>query len=144
MVKEKEIVPKVKKFFGKRGYKTYREVRIKRRRMDLVCLEGNELVAIEVKVKNWKRALQQAVVYRLCADKVWVSIWHKNVHNIEKGLFDKYGIGVLNIKKEGIRVVKKPKKVKIVDEYVQKQIINRLEREENERHKTLLSFSYNG
>lgn len=143
MIKEEDLVSKVKAFFVKRGFKTYKEVRIRARRIDLVSIKDDKLLAIEVKVNNWKRAFQQAIVYRLCADKVYVAIWHPSIENINKSRYEEYGIGILSIKEESIRVVKKPQKVEIVHDYLQERIFKKLEREKNEKNKTLLSFRGN-
>lgn len=108
------------------------------RRIDIVGVKDSQLIAIEVKVKNWKRAFQQAMIYRICADKVWVAIWHRYVDNVDQELYDKHGIGIMSIHEKGLEIIRKPKPVEIVHENLQNKLRKRLERERSENIKTLL------
>lgn len=111
---------------------------INSRRIDIVGLKDSKLIAIEVKVKNWKRAFQQAMIYRICADKVWVAIWHKYEENIDQELYDTHGLGLMSIHETGIEVIREPEPVEIVHENLQNKIRKRLEGKRGERVKTLL------
>lgn len=77
----------------------YKEVPLISKRIDYLCVDQNEreLIAIEMKVKNWKRALQQALTYRLGVDKVYIALWHEYVHRVDMNVLDDYGIGILEV-----------------------------------------------
>jgi len=54
-------------------------------------------VAVELKLTKWRRALQQAVVYQLCADRVYVALPQQVVTRVDTGLFDEHGIGLIAV-----------------------------------------------
>lgn len=60
---------------------------------------GKKIITIEVKLKNWKRALQQAYKYRSFSDIAFICMDAKNINpalaNIE--LFKKSNIGLISI-----------------------------------------------
>lgn len=101
MISEAQVVGKVRNYFVKEGYAVQREVPIMLRRIDLVAFDqrSNDIIAIEVKVQDWHRALRQAIAYRLFSNKSYVALWHRYLHRIENnlGLFEQYGIGVLSV-----------------------------------------------
>jgi len=99
MVLEMAISTVVEKFMLEQNFDVFRQVPLITRRIDLLCVsrESKDIVAIEVKVKNWKKAFQQAVIYRLCADEVYVALWHKYAHRANLDLFESCGIGLLKV-----------------------------------------------
>ncbi|MFO0355673.1 MAG: hypothetical protein ACK50A_01870 [Sphingobacteriaceae bacterium] len=84
------------------------------------CFE--ESIAIEAKLKNWKRALNQAYRYKWFASSSYVVLDSQNitgaVTNIEQ--FKKMNVGLACIDKKGsISILFKPKKEKPLDEKMQ-------------------------
>ncbi len=80
-----------------------------------ILLKGKnnkKIITIEVKLKNWKRALQQAYKYRSFSDMAYICMDEKNIkpalENIE--LFEKSNIGLISMNKKGkIKIHHKPK-----------------------------------
>jgi len=99
MVLESSLRSPLKEYYENIGYKTYAEVPMLSRKIDLVSAKPDfsEVIAIEMKVQRWKDALQQALAYRIAADRVYVAMWHKYVHRIPIELFQKFGIGILSV-----------------------------------------------
>lgn len=60
---------------------------------------GKKIITIEVKLKNWKRALQQAYKYRSFSDVAFICMDDKNIKpalaNLE--IFKKSNIGLISI-----------------------------------------------
>ena len=56
------------------GYRVEVEVPILGRRADLIGTSDTALVAIELKLRDWREALRQAVAYQLAADRVFVAM----------------------------------------------------------------------
>jgi len=75
------------------------EVPFYRNKIDLVTINprNKEVIAIEAKISNWYRAIQQATSYTLCADKVYLAIWHEYAHRVDENLLEKYGIGLMSV-----------------------------------------------
>lgn len=116
MISEREMSKVLEEYLYENYKKIYREVPIFSKRIDYVCITKNgEIVAIEAKVRNWQRALQQAIYYRICAHRIFVAIWHEFSHRINQNLFNEFGIGLLEVNGE-VRELLKPKK----SEYMQK------------------------
>ncbi len=110
MKTEAELVEIVKEYFLKNNFKINTEIQMYSKRIDLVCIDKvtQEVYAIEVKLKNWKRAIQQALTYRLCADYSFVAIPGEIYQNIDMKFISQYGIGIITITQEGKVNIKKP------------------------------------
>ena len=70
--------------------------------------KNKKIITIELKLKNWKRALAQAYKYKSFSDVSYVCMDEAYLNSVEKHLdmFEKYNIGLITISKN--------KKVKIV------------------------------
>lgn len=75
-------------------------------RADIVILMGDEVIAIEVKRENWKRAIAQAFLNRYCVDRSYVAIWHVHVSAQVLRETRKRGLGLLAIADDGVRIVR--------------------------------------
>jgi hypothetical protein len=80
-------------------FNTVREVPLFENRIDLVVHNRSlsNIIAVEVKVDKWFRALQQAVLYRICADRVYVALSEDFVHRVDLPLMARYGVGLLSV-----------------------------------------------
>lgn len=78
----------------------------------------NKSVAVEVKLKNWKRALFQAYRYNFVADKSFVVIPEEYSRQAVENIlyFKKYNVGLITVTNTGINPIfiprKNPKKYK--------------------------------
>jgi hypothetical protein len=68
-----------------------------RKRIDLVTFRGQDVVAIELKVRNWKEALKQAFTNLFVADYSYVALWHKSLRSVDSSLFQRTGIGLIEL-----------------------------------------------
>lgn len=115
MVSETELLWPVAECFGNE-YLYGIEVPFRDRRIDLVATSKSgmhrnpssrpEVYAIEAKISKWKRALAQALVYQLCADKAYVAIDHRHVPNgniIQ--LFHNFGVGIISVDGEARTII---------------------------------------
>ena len=92
------------------------EVPLYRSKIDIVTVnpDNKQVVAIEAKISNWYRALQQATSYSMCADRVYLALWHEFIHRVDIEILDKYGIGLLSVN-GSVEEVKKAKKSKFIN-----------------------------
>ena len=93
MVYEYELYPPIVDYLKNEGYNYYEEIKFLTRYIDLVGHKGKRLVAIEVKVSNWQKALQQALACRLCAHESYIALSEKYVHRVRLDILKEYGIG---------------------------------------------------
>ncbi|MBM7866989.1 hypothetical protein GTO89_05065 [Heliobacterium gestii] len=129
-MKEIDLIAPVVKSFSDRGYRAYAEVKLSSRWIDVYLINENtfETIAIELKLTNWKKAYQQAKVYPLVADYVYIGMPEKYVHraldNID--LFKKLGVGILSVSQEVIEVLE-PQQSTILSQNVKREVIGKLE-----------------
>ncbi len=99
MISEEAMSTVVERFLRDRGFDVLPQVPLKTRRIDLVCVspERPQITAIELKVKDWKSAFQQAMRYRLCADAVYIALWHDHVHRVPGTLLGEHGVGLMKV-----------------------------------------------
>lgn len=92
---EKVLLSKVYNLLKRRGYAVTKEVPFLSRSIDLVYKDkNNEIVAIEIKIKKWDRALKQARYCLLGTSRVYVYLSNVIVTEKIKESFKKIGLGL--------------------------------------------------
>ncbi|MFQ6061100.1 MAG: hypothetical protein ACE5KV_07405, partial [Thermoplasmata archaeon] len=78
----------------------YSEVRMITRWVDLIAVKGSEVVAVEIKIRDWKQALKQAVAYQLGADYSLVAMPFNTACEAYRNRywFQKEGVGLIAIR----------------------------------------------
>lgn len=101
------------------------DVPLYRSKIDLVSInpKNKEVTAIEAKVSNWYRAIQQATSYTMCANKVYLALWHEYAHRVNTEFLDRYGIGLLSVNGT-VDEIHPAKKSKDVDKHLLDKIRN--------------------
>lgn len=102
MKSEEEMVAVVKKSFKESGFIVNTEVPMLSKMIDILCFnpDTKDIVAIEAKMQKWKRALQQALTYRLCSNFVYIAIHHDFSHRVDKELLQKHGVGLIVVNQD--------------------------------------------
>lgn len=129
MIAESELVEELTKNFTERCWFVKKEVPLLSKRIDIIALDNEKdvLIAVEVKVKNWKRAFRQALRYKLCSDETYVALHSKYIHNIDLRRFEKNGIGVISIHDDGdIDFMIKPQRNEIYHHDLKNEVIRYL------------------
>jgi hypothetical protein len=120
---EKDMDKTIIKYFN--GYFSYPEVPIDDRRIDWIFLnEVSEIIAVELKLKNWKRVLRQAMLNRFCSNKSYAAIWYEYAKNVKLDWFEKSGIGLLLVFEDRVEEVVEPKSY-LIDELTESMQIIR-------------------
>lgn len=106
---ESQLLSPVLAMFEVSGYRAVLEAKLSRKRID-VLLIPNEVglwVSIELKVKDWKKALWQAAVNTQLSDRSYVALWHTTVQCAlgQENLFRSYGVGIISVSATGAVVV---------------------------------------
>ena len=73
--------------------------------------KNKKVITIELKLKNWKRALAQAYKYKSFSDISYVCMDESNIDSVLKHLdmFKKYNIGLITISKnKKVNIIYKP------------------------------------
>lgn len=122
MVFEKNMVKKVYDYFETRGYQTFIEVPILRKTIDLLAFNKKNSVAVELKVKDWYRALQQVLTHQILVDYAYVAIWHEYLHRINVERFKQLGVGIINVGESAI-IILNAKKSEIKEKSIEEKLI---------------------
>ena len=110
-VKESVLQDICAEHFSRTGYLVREEVPLWTKFVDLYCVHPitGESVAVEVKVLNWKRAIQQANVYSFGADKVFIAVASPFVKRVEIAVLESAGVGLIAVsERDGCKVVLDP------------------------------------
>jgi len=61
---------------------------------------GKELIAIEAKLHDWKKGLQQAIRYKAFANRVYLAVPSNIAKNAQRALLEKHGVGLISFDPE--------------------------------------------
>lgn len=113
-VYEEDLKAGLKTFFRSHGYRAYTEVRMINRWVDLVAVKDGRVVAVELKVSDWRQALRQAVAYQLGADYSFVAMPFKHACKAYRNRFwfKKEGVGLIAIRphRKDVRILLEPER----------------------------------
>ena len=108
---EQSLLKPVLRLFPQKRYQRFAEVPFGRKKIDIWCIskeDKDSFVSIELKVKNWRKALWQATINFQIAKESYIAIWHKYLSRIEKHteLLDQYGVGLISVGPKSAKIVK--------------------------------------
>lgn len=80
-----------------------------RSKADIVAVRHDGYsISVELKVKDWRRAVHQAVLNSYCTHEAYVAIWWNAISTECEELCTRYGVGLLSVEPEGCQVVLSP------------------------------------
>jgi hypothetical protein len=99
-LKEIHLRDSVESFFAEHGYRTFAEVRMINRWVDLLAVGNGRVVAVELKLERWREAIRQAVAYQLGADFSTVGMPLGRAIDAYRNryYFRKEGVGLLGVR----------------------------------------------
>lgn len=103
----KEIV---KEYFSAKGFMSFEEIPVRKKRIDLYFVHQNypKTIAVELKIQKWKEALRQAYQNRFYAQMSYVGLWHEHLTDSAVSKILSYGLGILEIKSDSVILIAKP------------------------------------
>jgi hypothetical protein len=102
--KEAQLLSPVAQYAKKRGFRLQlAEVPFYEYRIDLYGFSKSEnaTVAIELKLRDWGRALEQAMLYQLCSDFVYIAMPEDAANRVEIAQLEKEGVGLIAVQNTG-------------------------------------------
>lgn len=106
---ELELVKPVSDYFKKQGCIIRYEIKIGFCRADIVAFKDEQITAIELKLRDWKKAIVQAKNYQLGCDYVYLAIPLLKAPNVLRKVehfLRKDGIGLLIVNEKTCKVKK--------------------------------------
>jgi len=106
---EEDLRPRVEAYFRGRGFRVHHEVFLLERWIDVLAVKG-DVVAVELKIRDWRQALKQAVMYQLAADYSVVAMPWENAFaaHRHRWRFEEDGVGLLAVRGDEVRVLLDP------------------------------------
>lgn len=113
-------------------YRQQRELQFYEFRIDIYGFSRVKhlTVAIELKIHKWRRALEQALIYQLCSDLVFIAVPANTIARVDDELLREHGIGLLAV--DGIarcRQILAPSLSSVVRPHYKEAYIDLLHRE---------------
>jgi len=98
--KEAELTNPVSLYFHRKGYRWQAtELQFYDYNIDIYGFSriSDLTVSVELKIKNWRRAFEQALVYQLCSDLVFMALPKETVHRVDQRMLAAEGIGLISV-----------------------------------------------
>ena len=107
---EEELLKPVLRLFPKKEYRRFKEVPLGRKKIDVWCIrksEDNVEVCVELKIKDWRRALWQAIINFQMAKQSYIAMWHKYAQRAQKqrDLLQQYGVGLISVGPRSAKII---------------------------------------
>lgn len=102
--KESLLLKPVAAYFRRKSFRWQQEeLPFYEHRVDLYGFSkvSEQTVAIELKLYKWKRAFEQAILYQLCADYVYIAMPVNSIRRVDTELLKTHGIGLLAVGNSG-------------------------------------------
>lgn len=72
-----------------------RQVKLHMKRVDVAYNCNRKTIGLEIKISDWKAALQQAWTNKLACHESYVVLWHEFAHRADKDMFISAGVGLM-------------------------------------------------
>ena len=106
--REEDLAVPVARYFRNRAFRLQSsEVPFYEYRIDMYVYSQREdlAVAVELKLTRWSRALEQALLYQLCSDLVYIAMPQKEIRRVDLKVLEEHGVGLIAVGEERCREV---------------------------------------
>lgn len=97
---EENLREPVREYFKNKNYLVFDEPKLFSRGIDIIAKKRSNLIAVELKVGKWKRAIQQAYMDLRISNYAYVALPEAKWERIDRKIFleaFKHGIGLLSV-----------------------------------------------
>lgn len=102
--KESQLLKPVAKFAQQQGFCLQEhELPFYEYRIDLYgfSAHSDSTIAVELKMTDWRRALEQALLYQLCSDYVYIAMPERSAGKVDTAELRSQGIGLISVLESG-------------------------------------------
>lgn len=125
--RESELLCPVLSMFDVGRYAVMLQARLSRKRIDVLFVPHGDgpWIAVELKVRDWKKALWQAAVNTQLADISYIALWESCLDvALEQGdLFKRYGVGIIAVSRSEAYIVREGRCIPSATRARQQQLI---------------------
>jgi len=129
-VKEEELRKPVHDYFEKKEYVVFDEIALFTRNIDVIAKRRNEIVSVELKLRDWKKAINQACLNQRVSNYSFVAlpepVWDRIDRRIYAVSFEQ-GIGLLSV--DGVtRQIMRPRHSERIQPHLRRRFLRSLPR----------------
>ena len=108
---EHMLLEPVVKYLRRRGYRyQFPEIGFFEQKIDLYAFSErqNVTLAVELKLRRWRYALRQTLLYQLCSDFVLIAMPATTTNAVDLELLRLHGVGLLAVNKDRCKQILAP------------------------------------
>ena len=136
--KEAELTEPVARYFHRRGFrKQVTELQFYEYCIDIYGFSQveNLTVSVELKIKNWRRAFEQSLVYQLCSDYVFMALPQETIHRVDQNMLEAEGIGLISVGVNNrCQMIIEPRPSYVISDSYKRQNINLLKQKRSREY----------
>jgi len=98
--RESDLLAPVSGFARRKGFRfQHTELPFFEYRIDLYGLSrtSSETIAVELKMKDWRRALYQSLIYQLCSDYAYIAVPLTSARRVDLNALAVHGVGLIAV-----------------------------------------------
>jgi len=84
-------------------------------------------IAVELKLSRWQRALEQALIYQLCADYAYVAMPKPALVRVPLERFEEHGVGLISVSGVGCNIIIPAQRSLVVQDFYRTNLIHLLQ-----------------
>ena len=84
-------------------------------------------IAVELKLAKWQRALEQALIYQLCADYAYVAMPKGALVRVPLERFEEHGVGLISVSGIGCNIIIPARRSPVVQHFYRTNLIQLLQ-----------------
>ena len=123
---ESELLEPVPRFLHAQRYRSQApEVPFYEHRVDLYGHDpdSGRTIAVELKLSRWRRAIEQALLYQLCADLTVIALPERAARKVDRAMIDEHGIGLWAVDPQGCEELAQPRRGSVVRPHYREALI---------------------
>lgn len=131
---EEDLREPVRYYFKNKNYSVFDEAKLFSRGIDVIAKRRNSIIAVELKVQKWRRAIQQAYMDLRVSNYAFVALPETKWERVDRKIFrEAYncGIGLLSVNGD-VRQIMPPAPRNMIQPKLRRRFLRSLSRVEQE------------
>jgi len=127
---EEDLRQPVRDYFKNKNYSVFNEAKLFSRGIDVIAKRRSRVIAIELKVQKWRRAIQQAYMDLRVSNYAFVALPESKWERIDRRIYCdayNYGIGLLSVDGD-VRQIMRPAPSKRIQPKLRRRFLTNLQK----------------
>jgi hypothetical protein len=125
--REEELAAPVIRFLRNRAFRVQgTEIPFFEYRIDVCGYSAREdvTIAIELKLEKWTRAVEQALLYQLCTDLVYIALPIREARRVDRDALIQHGLGLIAVEEHRCTEILKPQRSAVMREHYRNHLVS--------------------